>query len=280
MNGRNITSLTMLVSLVLSTVTSLILYLTPYGRVAYWSDWHLWGLSKTEWSNLHLNLGILFLITGFIHVYYNWSAIKKYFYRRTQQFFTLDFGIALLICVIIGIGTYHEIPPMGSTLNLGIAIKDRASDRYGEPPYGHAELSSLKMFSARTGLDPAEAMNLLREQKLGIIGETDTIQEIAKNNNLTPKEIYRIIEPASTVNPIGGTCYFPDSPPPGFGTKSPAMLGKEYGLNVEALLAGLQSKGIQAEPEQSIKRIAAANELEPMTVFEMIRNFVTASQSQ
>ncbi|MFP7753178.1 DUF4405 domain-containing protein [Thermodesulfobacteriota bacterium B35] len=48
MNIRRITSMTMLVSFVLLSVTSIVLYIVPHGRVAYWADWHLWGLSKTQ----------------------------------------------------------------------------------------------------------------------------------------------------------------------------------------------------------------------------------------
>jgi len=42
-------------------VTSLILFIVPQGRVAYWADWRLLGLSKTDWGNIHINLGLLFL---------------------------------------------------------------------------------------------------------------------------------------------------------------------------------------------------------------------------
>lgn len=282
MNGRKITSLTMLVALALCTATSLILYTAPYGRVAYWSDWHFWGLSKTEWSNLHLNLGFLFLLTGFIHLYHNWHPLKRYLGNRTRQlqFISLDFAVALLLCAGVGFGTYLEIPPMASLLDLGITIKDAASIRYGEPPYGHAELSSLRIFADRTGLDPKEAMNLLRQQKLVIVGEADTIQDIARRNSMAPKAIYRVIAPASTARSTDGRPPFPDSPPPGFGTRNPATLGEEYGLDVNALLADLQNQGVQADPEQSIRNIAATNDLEPMAVFEMIRNFAVPSQPE
>jgi len=46
MKIRKITSLTALVSFVLEVITSVILYIVPQGRVAYWADWHLWGLNN------------------------------------------------------------------------------------------------------------------------------------------------------------------------------------------------------------------------------------------
>lgn len=69
MNLRRTASLTALVSFVLEIVTSVILYIVPHGRVAYWSDWRMWGLSRTQWADLHINLGVLFLIAVVIHAW-------------------------------------------------------------------------------------------------------------------------------------------------------------------------------------------------------------------
>ena len=56
----------------------MILYIVPQGRVAYWADWKFWGLTKTDWGNIHINLGLLFLIALFIHIYYNWKPLINY----------------------------------------------------------------------------------------------------------------------------------------------------------------------------------------------------------
>lgn len=47
---RKITSLTGLLSFLITLLTSVILYVVPEGRVAYWADWHLLGLTKTQWG--------------------------------------------------------------------------------------------------------------------------------------------------------------------------------------------------------------------------------------
>ena len=75
---RKIVSLTALTSFLLTIVTSVVLYIAPQGRIAYWSDWHLLGLTKTQWGNLHINLGTLFLIALCVHIYYNWKPITAY----------------------------------------------------------------------------------------------------------------------------------------------------------------------------------------------------------
>ena len=160
MNVRKVTSMTMFISFLFLGITSIILYIVPHGRVAYWADWHLWGFTKGEWGNLHINLGFLFMFAGLLHMYYNWAPIKAYMKNRSREMkvFTPSFNVALLLTFIVGIGTYLEIPPMSTVINLGESIKDTASEKYGEPPYGHAELSSLKLFSKKQGLDLDLAM--------------------------------------------------------------------------------------------------------------------------
>ncbi len=51
MKVRRITSLTASLAFILMVLTSIILYVAPQGRVAYWADWRLWGLTKSETSN-------------------------------------------------------------------------------------------------------------------------------------------------------------------------------------------------------------------------------------
>ena len=76
MSIRKVTSLTALISFVLEIITSVVLYIVPQGRVAYRSDWHLWGLSKTQWSDLHINLGVLLFLTLVLHAYFNWKRAQ------------------------------------------------------------------------------------------------------------------------------------------------------------------------------------------------------------
>lgn len=64
-----ITSLTALSTFVLLVLTGLVLYIAPHGRIAYWAEWRFWGLTNSEWRNIHINLALLFLLTIFLHIY-------------------------------------------------------------------------------------------------------------------------------------------------------------------------------------------------------------------
>lgn len=279
MNLRKITSLTMLISFVLCILTSVILYIVPHGRIAYWSDWRLWRLSKTQWSDLHLNLGILLLLAGFLHLYYNWKPITAYLKdkAKTLKVFTVNFNVALMLTLAFGLGTYFHIPPMSTILNISESIKDTAVVKYGEPPYGHAELSSLKMFAKKVNLDLKKSIELLQQAGIRYENEKMTIVEIAKENNVTPKQVYEIIGPAKKKNDAGAHSVFPDSPPPGFGRKKLAEVCVDFSLHIPDILHALSSKGVKAKPTHSIKEIATKNNMELMAVFEIIRDTINGS---
>ena len=202
MTLRKITSLTALLSFILMLLTSIILYIVPEGRVAYWSDWRLWGLSKTQWGALHVNLGFLFVLSGILHIYYNWKPIVSYMKKRGKELtvFTVNFNIAFIVLIVCTAGTYFEIPPFHWVQTLGESIKDAGSRTYGEPPYGHAELSSLKLLSRRLGLDLTTSVTALKKANIRIESETQSILEIAKANGLTPKVVYETMlpEPVAT----------------------------------------------------------------------------------
>lgn len=275
MNIRKITSLTLFHSFVLLMLTSVILYIVPHGRVAYWSDWHLWGISKTEWGNLHINLGVLFLIAFVFHLYFNFKVIMAYLKNKAKELrvFTGSFNAAFLLTLLVCIGTYFMIPPMSYVIDLGNAITEKADVKYGEPPYGHAELSSLKIFSKRVNLDLNRAKELLDIAGIIYSGDKQPIGEIAKANKLTPKDMYEIMKPAE-IKPEPGSS-FPDAPPPGFGRNTLADICAEYNLHLPEILRALQNNNIKASAENSIKDIAEQNGQEPMNIFEIIYTAVT-----
>jgi len=131
MNIRRMTSLTATLAFLMMILTSVILYIVPHGRVAYWSDWRLWGLTKTDWGNIHTNLGLLFLLSLFLHIYYNWKPLMAYLKNKARQMkvFTPEFNAALVITLAFTVGTYFLIPPFGWVMALGDHIKDSATEK-------------------------------------------------------------------------------------------------------------------------------------------------------
>jgi len=279
MKLRKITSLTALLSFIFLILTSLILFIVPHGRVAYWSDWRLWGLSKTQWGNLHINVGILFLISIALHIYFNWKPIVNYLKNHSKQLtiFTREFTTSLILLLLVCFGTFFMIPPFSWILNGNEAIKEMAIEKYGEPPYGHAELSSLKIFAQKTDLDLAKAMAQLRQGAIEFTDEKQTIQEIATLNRMKPKEVYLAMLPEQEA---GTPPTLPSNPQPGLGKLSLTDLCEQYGLETSEVLKALETEGLQAKPEMSIKAIGEQNQVSPMDIYMTIKNRVDDGQDK
>ena len=66
---------------------------------------------------------------------------------RRMKVLTPEFNAALFITVVFIVGTYFLFPPFSWVMGLNDHFKDAGAEKYGEPPYGHAELSSLQTFT-------------------------------------------------------------------------------------------------------------------------------------
>lgn len=270
MNLRKITSLTAFLSFLLMLVTSTILYIMPQGRVAYWADWTLWGLGKEQWGNLHINTGFLFLASLLLHLYYNWKPFLSYLKDRARRLrlFTPDFTAALLVTAAVALGTYAQIPPFSSIIDFGQSIKDDAARFYGEPPYGHAELSSLKTFCDRLDLDPDKSLAALRQAGIMVDSREETVLAIAQKNGRTPMEIYTLIKPFKENGAPEG---LPEEPPPGLGRRTLAEICQEYGLDCRAVVDSLAAQGYPLTPESTVKEAAERSGQDPHTFYEILR---------
>jgi len=256
-------------------LTSTILYIVPQGRVANWADWRLWGLSKTDWGNIHINMGLLFLISLFLHIYFNWKPLLSYLKNKARQVkaLTPEFNIALAIAAVLIVGTYFWVPPFSWMMSLNTHFKDKGAEKYGEPPYGHAELSSLKTFAKKMNLDLAKSMELL--DKAGYPAEESeiTLETIARRYNIPPQQIYETIKPAALITPPKSESRnaLPESAPPGTGNLTLADFCSQFNLNMKWVVRELKKLGIEASEELTLKAIATQNRTSPMDVYEGIK---------
>lgn len=268
MNMRKITSLTALVAFVLLIISSIVLYIVPAGRVAYWANWKLWGLSKESWGAVHINLGVLMLVTMVFHVYYNWGAIVSYLKNKSQKMriVTLDFIVSAVVTLLVVVGTLAGIPPLNSIIELGSRISESANIKYGEPPYGHAELSTFSDFVRNINVPLEESLSKLEEAGVQVASPRETIQSIAANNGIAPQALYLLIKPVAGENAAAMT----ETAPAGTGNRTLEQVCSMYQLDVAEIIEGLAQQGISAEPQQTMRTIAAAHGVDPHAIYAVI----------
>jgi len=267
MTLRKTTSLTTLLSFILLLITSIVLYVTPQGKIAYWANWQLLGLDKEQWGALHTNLGLLFVIAGIVHTALNWKAITAYLKNKMQKLrlFTPDFNVALIITLAVTLFTLFELPPLNAIQHQNEALKAAAEEKYGSPPYGHAEASSLQSFCSRTGLDLNQALQKLEAAGLQKVSASATLADISEANNMTPQALYNLIKTTpgqpSDRAPATGT---------GLGKKTIQSICTENGLNSEAVIKALRELGVEASANQPLRDLAATAGKNPSELFEII----------
>ncbi|EFL50601.1 conserved hypothetical protein [Solidesulfovibrio fructosivorans JJ]] len=269
---RKATSLVALLAFILTILTSLILYIAPQGRVAYWSDWTLWGLDKTQWGNLHVNLGTLFLAALALHAYYNWKAVTAYLSRAHKLVIVTPASVtALAIVLIVGLGTLAMLPPFSTFLAGSDYFKERAANLYGEPPYGHAELSPLASLAPKIGLTPQAVVTGLKKAGYDAAAPDATLLSLSRRYGVSPQKLYQAFAPETGQE-------LPELPPPGTGNRSLSDLCKTYGLDTARIVAGLKERGIAATPDATIRAIAEKNGQGPLEVYAAIRQAAVATR--
>ncbi|MDX1709137.1 MAG: DUF4405 domain-containing protein [Desulfobacterales bacterium] len=282
MKIRRITSLTASLAFLLMVLTSVILYIVPQGRVAYWADWHLWGLTKTDWGNIHINMGLLFLIALAVHIYYNWKPLISYLKNKAKQVkvFTPEFSSALVIIIGFIVGTYLLVPPFSWVMSLNDHFKDTGAEKYGEPPYGHAELSSLQTFTHKLNLDLAKSIELLNRAGYDVENGEITLEKIGRRYNIPPQLIYETIKPATKISALTaeGNSGLPESPQPGTGNLTIADFCGQFNLNMKFVVRELKKQGIEASEKLTLKEIAADHHTSPTDLYERIKNIVETSK--
>lgn len=131
-----------------------------------------------------------------LHVYYNFKPIKTYLSNEAKELViaTKEMILATILTIIFIVGTLMTVPPFTTFLSLGESAKEYWVKIYEEPPYNRAELSSLKQFIKKTGLDETKAIQALKDSNIVFSGLEEKLVDIAKNNNKSPNEIYTIMD--------------------------------------------------------------------------------------
>jgi hypothetical protein len=161
-------------------------------------------------------------------------------------------------------------------MSLNEHFKDSGARKYGEPPYGHAELSSLKTFTKKMNLDLTKSMYLLKEAGYPVEDSTITLQAIGKRHKIPPQQIYNTIKPASNVSDkvSGNKVTIPESPPPGTGNLTLADFCAQYNLSSKMVTRELKNHGLTASSDLTLKQIAQQNQKSPIDLYEIVKTIV------
>jgi len=196
-NFRAFVSLLTTFCFVALVVTGLVLYVEPYGRIAYWTDWTLGGLGKKDWDGIHIIIGAIFLVVAVIHAIYNWTALVRYLTGKVRdgvkQWKEPMAAGALVVLAVVGAAA--EWPPFSWVLDLSDRAKSAWSTQDAEePPFGHAEMSTVASLCEKLGMDQQRALANLQQAGIRVDGPHQSVEDVAKGNGIASSEVFDIME--------------------------------------------------------------------------------------
>jgi len=239
-------------------LSGIVLFISPPGRVANWTDWNLLGLTKTGWQNQHTIFGFAFIILSIFHLFIiNWKTFLSYIRSKASRGLNspAELAASLVLFAVLAVGTFWHLPPFEQIIALGDRLSESWEKKTGAPPVPHAETLSLDELGKLPQVNQAgsQLLKKLRMAGLKVRDTRQTLLEIASENGQEVQRLYDIMVPAKRSGGLGEG--------EGWGRKTLGEAAKATGVSPLALQQALKQQGIEAAPDERIADIASKNGL-------------------
>jgi hypothetical protein len=269
-------SVTTALSFVAMSVTGVVLFVTPPGRIAHWTGWRMLALTKDQWGGLHIWFSLVFMIAAVFHLYLNWRCFLSYFRNRVRKAFAFrtEWIIALLLCAVVGWGTLTNAGPFASLLTWNEAIKRGWETPTGQAPIPHAELMTLSELAQNTeGLEVESMIQNLQAAGIEVQSPEAVLGDLAKKAGMTPMQLYGVATGQNRVpQPGGGRGANRQGQQGGYGIGRLTLRQycEQQGQDLEKTVQKLREKGFQAEPDMTVREIAATGGVHPSAMRDIL----------
>jgi len=262
---RAMTSILIATSFLLLLISGVVLFVSPPGRVANWTDWRMIGLSKHGWIDVHTWFGAVFVLTAVFHLMFNFRPLLNYFRdRMTRRLgWRWEWVAAVAVCGGVFAGVQTRIPPFSNLLNLGERVKWSWEDPRAAAPQPHAELLSLEELASQAKLPYETAVERLEARGFKAIQPDTVVQDMARANGVSAQRVYEIIqgqsgaERGSGHGAGGGRGALGKGG--GAGWQTLAQYCTAGGLDLTNATARLEAKGIKFAVHRTLRDIAREN---------------------
>jgi hypothetical protein len=192
---RGFTSLAVALASLVLGVSGVILFFSPKGRVAHWTDWTLLGVTKDDWQAIHINVALLFLFLSGFHLYFNWKAFWGYFKAKAAWALNLktEIAAALLVTGLVVAGALAYVPPFGSIIELKSQSEAYWERNAPRAPAPHAEEFTFGRLARSIGLSVEEVIESLRAEGFDVAEPSMTVREVAEQQGVAPSDVFAAI---------------------------------------------------------------------------------------
>jgi uncharacterized membrane protein YgcG len=273
---RAFTSVLIATAFLLLACSGAILFLSPPGRVANWTDWRMLGLTKRDWTGLHVWFSAVFVVATIVHTVLNFRPLVNYFKDRfTRRVgFRPEWVVALVVCGVVFAGTRAGLPPFSTFLDFNERVKRSWEEPRGAAPIPHAELLTLQELAAKAEVPLEVALQRLAQHGLKDASPEIIVANLASRNGLPAQRVYEILQGtrargggAGRGAGGGGESGYRGEGGGGRGAGGGGGPGRmtltefceSRSVDVTQAQARLQTKGIQFAPGRTLREIALDN---------------------
>ncbi len=201
---RSFVAVFMFFQAIVLSLSGLVLYIAPSGRIVNTYGWRFLFLTKSQWEAIHTVWGLAFVVVAFFHIKYNWRSFLGYMKARVKRLFNLrrEFLAATAVSVLLLIVAAANFPPTQQIMDFGENLNtyweahlshtttlEEGGESLTHGGYGRYTVADL---AAQNNISVVTA--LARLKAYGIEAHaTDDLLLLSEQSGYTPGELSAII---------------------------------------------------------------------------------------
>lgn len=171
-NFRGMVTLLLLFSIFVDVISGIILYITPSGSIARWTNWTFWGLGKSEWSAIHIIFSMVLIMILLGHLYFNWRILVHFIWNKMHKVVNLkkEMAIAVVITILLVFGTLWNFGPFNSIVNFREILKRDGKIDFvpgSGGGYGGRAMSYMRQNDIKNTIESDEYKHAISQERLG-----------------------------------------------------------------------------------------------------------------
>ncbi|NPA91928.1 MAG: DUF4405 domain-containing protein [Chloroflexi bacterium] len=198
-------------ALILS-LSGVVLYIAPVGRVAHAIEWRFLWLDKEQWEAVHTILGFSFLVIVFFHIKYNWRSLLAYLKDRVRKVYTLqrELVVATALTLLLLVISVYNLPPAQQILDLSetfdafweawgtqagyhVVTEEEAHEEGETPPVRGYGRMTVRDVAEQAGIPVEVALERLRAYGVDASPD-DNMLTLSGRSGFSPGELAGIIQ--------------------------------------------------------------------------------------
>ena len=204
-NWRSLVSFSLLFAAIALLISGVALFVAPPGRFAHSTGWRLLGFDKGQWEAIHTMSGYVSALLAVFHLILNWKALRNYLRDRARHAYRLkpEFVVALLLTIVVWIGSAYHIPPFGTVMDWGENIKESWEQQTVLPdttteehedggPTGKWGQFTVEELCTRQGIPVADGLAHLAAYGLEA-SPTTRVRTLSDSSSYAPSDVANII---------------------------------------------------------------------------------------